>query len=305
MGGSGMSGDTGYGVPAEQAPQAPHCSWHPERETWIKCTRCQRPICPECITPAPVGFHCPDEIRAAAAARRPSTTFGGRPGPPIVTYALVGICLVAYLLVAMMNLFGGVEAWGMWPLAVAGGNQFYRLLTAIFMHGSILHILFNMYVLAAFGPALERALGRVRFLVLYLIAGLGGSVASFMFSPLNTLSVGASGAIFGLLTATIVVGMKLRQNVSQIVLLLGVNVLLGFAISNVDWRAHFGGAVFGALAAFVLSIPAGTAAERKRRIVLQVLGCLAIIAALLILAMLRNGQIDALLRASGSVIGVA
>lgn len=301
-----MTGGTDFGVPAEHAPEAPHCAWHPERETWIKCTRCQRPICPECLTPAPVGFHCPEEVRAVTPTRRPRTTFGGKATAiPVVTYALVLMCAIAYVFIGMLNLLGGLEAWGMWPLAVAGGNQFYRLLTAIFLHGSVLHIIFNMYVLASFGPPLEHALGRMRFLALYVIAGLGGSVASFMYSPLNTLSVGASGAIFGLLTATIVVGLKLRQDVRQIVALLAVNVLLGFAISNVDWRAHFGGAVVGAATAFILAIRAETARDRQRRLVIQVLGCAGIVAVLIVLAIHRNEQIDALIRAGGSVLGVA
>jgi membrane associated rhomboid family serine protease len=147
------------------------------------------------------------------------------------------------------------------PIAIAQG-EWWRLITSTLLHGSILHLLFNMYALYWLGPELERKLGYVRFGALYFLAALGGSVASYWFSPINTVSVGASGAIFGLITATIVIGRQLNADVSQLMILLGINVVIGFAQPNIDWRAHFGGAVIGAAVAYIFT--KGTRLNRDR-----------------------------------------
>ncbi len=178
---------------------APVCYRHPDRPTWIRCTRCDRPICPECMNAAPVGFQCPECVAAGqAAVREPRTVFGGRlTSSSTVTITLIGICVAIFVVQSLVGVNSVASNWGMWPAAVAVNDEWYRLLTSVFLHGSWLHLAFNMYVLYVLGPPLERLLGHGRFLALFLIAGLGGAVASFTFSS-NTVSVRASiGAIFG------------------------------------------------------------------------------------------------------------
>jgi membrane associated rhomboid family serine protease len=129
-------------------------------------------------------------------------------------------------------------------------GQWYRLITATFLHGGILHLLFNMYALYILGPNLERMLGSKQFFSLYFLSALGGSTLGLWFSDPTSNSIGASGAIFGLLTATIVIGRHLRADVTQLIVLLVINTALGFT-GGVDWRAHLGGALTGALVAAI------------------------------------------------------
>ncbi len=195
------------------------------------------------MTPAPVGYQCPECVQAGVAAtRRPTTVFGGQLGRDgAVSMSLIGICVVAYVALGMLNLAGGLDRWALQPVAIALGDQWVRLVTAMFLHSGLLHLALNMYALYLLGPPLERALGHGRFLTLYLVAGLGGSVASYTFSPLLTISVGASGAIFGLMAAWIVVHRRLNADATPIIVLLGINVVLGFLVGGIDWRAHLGG----------------------------------------------------------------
>jgi len=137
----------------------------------------------------------------------------------------------------------------MWPNGVASG-QWYRLITATFLHGGILHLLFNMYALYILGPNLERLLGSKQFFALYFLSALGGSTLGLWFSDPSSASIGASGAIFGLLTATIVIGRHMRADVTQLIVLLVINAALGFT-GGIDWRAHLGGALTGALVAAI------------------------------------------------------
>lgn len=283
-----------FGLPAESAPPAPTCYRHAERETWIACARCGRPICPECMTAAAVGYHCPECLReGAATVRAARTVFGGtltREGR--VTTGIIGVCVGLFLTVSLGGFAGGLADWGMQPIAIALADQSYRLLSSMFLHAGWMHIAFNMYVLYVLGPPLERVLGHGRFAVLFLVGGLGGSVASYWFSPLRTLSVGASGAIFGLMAAMIVVGRRLNQDVSQVVGLLGINVVLGFLISGIDWRAHLGGALTGALVALMLTTGRGSLGTR--RVASQAVAIGAILVGLLVLVLWRTAQIRGL-----------
>jgi membrane associated rhomboid family serine protease len=211
---------------------------------------------------APVGFQCPECVAAGRVAS-PKTRFGGSFNTvPKITRAILVSCVSIFVLGLLL---GGARGFalnfGMIPIAIAQG-EWWRLITSTLLHGSILHLLFNMYALYWLGPELERKLGYVRFGALYFLAALGGSVASYWFSPINTVSVGASGAIFGLITATIVIGRQLNADVSQLMILLGINVVIGFAQPNIDWRAHFGGAVIGAAVAYIFT--KGTRLNRDR-----------------------------------------
>ena len=190
-------------------------------------------------------------------------------------------------------LLGGTRSfaisYGMIPSAIAQG-EWWRLITSTLLHGSILHLLFNMYALYWLGPQLERALGHSRFAALYFLSALGGSVASYWFSDLLTVSVGASGAIFGLITATIVIGREMRTDVSQLIVLLGINVVIGFAQPGIDWRAHFGGAVTGAAVAFLF-----TKGTRLNRDKIHRAGLAGIFVLLVLATVTRNSQVLALL----------
>lgn len=286
-----------YGLPAEAAPPAPVCYRHPERETWIQCTRCQRPICPECMNAASVGYQCPECVSAGVASIPESrTVFGGRlTRDGAVTTSVMGICVFLFVTVTLLDLGGGLARWGMQPLAIALDGEWFRLISSIFLHAGWLHIAFNMYVLYILGSPLERVLGHGRFLTLYMLSGIGGSVASYWFSPVNTLSVGASGAIFGLMAAWIVIGRRLDRDVTQIIFLLGINVALGFFVGGIDWRAHLGGAVTGAVVGLILTT--GRGQEGHRRSGQQTGAAIAVLIGLIVLVMVRTTQIQELVPA--------
>jgi membrane associated rhomboid family serine protease len=236
---------------------------------------------------APVGFQCPECVANAQVAL-PKTRFGGSFNTvPKVTRAILVTCISIFVLSLLLGSFA--LAFGMIPAAIAQG-EWWRLLTSTLLHGSILHLLFNMYALYWLGPQLERSLGHVRFAALYILSALGGSVASYWFSDLRTVSVGASGAIFGLITATIVIGREMRTDVSQLVVLLGLNVIIGFLQSGIDWRAHFGGAITGAAIAFIYT--KGTRLNRDR---IHRAGLAGIFVFLVVATVTRNAQVSALI----------
>jgi membrane associated rhomboid family serine protease len=236
---------------------------------------------------APVGFQCPECVANAQVAL-PKTRFGGSFNTvPKVTRAILVTCISIFVLSLLLGSFA--LAFGMIPAAIAQG-EWWRLLTSTLLHGSILHLLFNMYALYWLGPQLERTLGHVRFAALYILSALGGSVASYWFSDLRTVSVGASGAIFGLITATIVIGREMRTDVSQLVVLLGLNVIIGFLQSGIDWRAHFGGAITGAAIAFIYT--KGTRLNRDR---IHRAGLAGIFVFLVVATVTRNAQVSALI----------
>lgn len=239
---------------------------------------------------APVGFQCPECVASANVAQ-PKTRFGGTFNTvPQVTRTILITCISVFVLSLLL---GGIRSFsisfGMIPAAIASG-EWWRLFTSTLLHGSVLHLLFNMYALYWLGPQLERSLGHVRFAALYVLSALGGSVASYWFSDLNTVSVGASGAIFGLITATIVIGREMRTDVSQLIVLLGINVVIGFLQPGIDWRAHFGGAVTGAAIAFIY-----TKGTRLNRDQIHRAGVAGIFVVLVLATLARNAQVSALI----------
>lgn len=238
----------------------PFCYRHPDRETHVRCTRCERPICPDCMRSASVGFQCPDCVAEGnRTVRQPRTTFGGRVAEDTSRVSLVIVALnvavfVLGLVVGERELqvrFGDVAgipgAFG-----VADG-EYYRLFTSAFLHAGVFHLLMNMFALAQLGPLIEAALGRVRFLALYLLSALGGSVLSFVLSDPLQLGVGASGAIFGLFGAYYVLVRRVGGDTRSIATLLVINLVITFAVPIIDWRAHLGGLVTGALLAAALA----------------------------------------------------
>jgi membrane associated rhomboid family serine protease len=237
---------------------------------------------------ASVGFQCPECVHGAAASAPRIKTVVGAPAveKPTVTYVLIGINIVAFLLMLVSGIDETATQWGMFPPSIAIDNEWWRLVTSAFLHGGWLHIAFNMYVLYALGPSLERVLGHSRYLVLYLMAALGGAVCSYAFSDVMTVSVGASGAIFGLMGALVVAGRKLRYDITQVLILLAVNFAIGFMAPGVDWRAHVGGLVVGAAVAAIFVLP-----PARVRMPAQVLGILAVLVVLVIITMVRTAQI--------------
>ena len=228
------------------------CYRHPDRQSFVLCQRCLRTICGECQTPLPVGVICPEclaEQRKAASAnvtRMPRRRPSGIDGKPVVTYTLVIVTSVFYLI----GLIPGIGLYVQNLLAFHAQLAYvqpWRLLTVTLVHASIFHIAFNMLALWALGRSLEPLLGRWRFLALYLLSALGGSVLTALLAP-NTWVVGASGAVWGLLGAMFVIGRHLGANVTAIAVLLGINLVITFLPgSNIAWQAHIGGGLVGAL----------------------------------------------------------
>lgn len=272
--------------PAQTPAGPPTCYRHPDRSTAVSCTRCGRPVCPECMRSAAVGHQCVDCVQAAAYSVPPARTAAGgilRPGMPAVTYALIAANVAVFVLqMASRTLQYKLS---LFPVAVAGG-QYYRLITSAFMHYGIVHILFNMWALYVLGPPLEQHLGRLRFATLYLLSALGGSVVVYLFSPLNAATAGASGAIFGLFGATLVAARRLNLDVRWLVGLIVINLVLTFSFPGISWQGHIGGLVTGALVAAVYVY-----APRAQRNLVQASFSAGLLAVFLVLISWRTSEI--------------
>jgi len=203
---------------------------------------------------------------------------------------LIAINVAVFLLQLSVGINESAAQWGMWPVGIAANGDYWTLMSSAFMHGSFLHIAFNMYVLWVMGPTLERILGHSRFIALYLLAALGGAVASYVFSDFRSVSVGASGAIFGLMGAFVVAGRRLQYDITQVLVLLGINLVFGFLQPGIDWRAHIGGLVVGALVAAIFVF-----APRRNQVLIQTVGCSAVLVVLLVTALVRTSQLQDLL----------
>ena len=231
----------------KDADAVPTCYRHPERETYVRCQRCDRSICPDCMRVASVGHQCVECVREGnRTIRQAEAPFGGRPvTTPVVTWALMAVNVLAYL-AEMVDTAGVVNRFAMSADHVAVG-EWWRLFTGAFLHApppSYWHILFNMWALFAIGPQLERMLGSLRFATVYLLAALGGSVAIYLFGD---VALGASGAIYGLFGAMFVVSRRLGYDARGVLWLIGINVVLTFVIPGISWQGHLGGLVIGAL----------------------------------------------------------
>ena len=264
--------------------QEPVCYRHPSRVTYILCHRCGNNICTECMVSAPVGFQCPDCVRAGQVRLRVQSLEDYKPR---VTYAIIAICVVIQALpvLGVLSSQSLIYNFSLWPRAVADG-QLERLVTAMFLHGGWLHLGMNMYMLMVLGRQLEWALGRVRYVVLYLLAGIGGSTASYWFNGIDVPSVGASGAIFGLFAAVFMFGRERGLNTQDIVAVVGLNLVIGFVVPGIDWRAHLGGLVIGAVVGWGL-IP-------QRMKALQLIVPMAVLGALLVAVGTRTAELQGL-----------
>jgi membrane associated rhomboid family serine protease len=274
------------------------CYRHPDRQSFVLCQRCMRTICPECQTQAAVGVICPECMAAerknrTPAQKRAQRRWGGgsaaapiataRGGKPVVTYAL----LLITSCISLLQLVPGIgDAIGDGLLFAAAylypnlsGYPFepWRLLTTLLVHGSFIHLALNMLALWMLGQILEPMLGRTRYLALYLISGLGGSVA--LLDP-RIATVGASGAIFGMMAALLIIGRHIGANVTGILIILGINFAIGFVFGGIAWQAHLGGAIVGALVALIYT----RTRRREQRTWQIVLIAVTVVALILIVA---------------------
>ncbi|MDX3544995.1 rhomboid family intramembrane serine protease [Streptomyces europaeiscabiei] len=291
---------------SQDAQSLPTCYRHPDRETGIRCTRCERPICPECMVSASVGFQCPECVRGgsstghAPSASAPRTLAGGTVAadPRLLTKILIGVNLLLFLVQMSVgdtftdrfSLIG--RAWvpelGSSFQGVAEG-QWYRLVTSMFLHSSssVTHILFNMLSLWWIGGPLEAALGRARYLALYFVSGLAGSALTYLLAEQNQPSLGASGAIFGLFGATGVLMRRLNYDMRPLIILLVINLIFTFSpMFNIAWEAHVGGLVAGVLIGYAM-----VHAPRERRALIQYGACALVLAAVVVMTLLRTAQL--------------
>jgi membrane associated rhomboid family serine protease len=267
--------------PAENGADARVCYRHPDRFSAVRCQRCDRRVCPERQTPAAVGVQCPECIAAARAAapRRPSALARAfRPGSrvPVVSYGILIATLVVF--VAQWLTQGVVtSALAYYPPLTA--QEPWRMLTVALVHSdrSIFHIVFNMYSLWVLGPLLESLIGRARLAAVYVLSAFAGSVAVLWLAPLSAV-VGASGAIFGLLGAFFVIQRRLGGRNIQLVVIIAINLALGFLIPGVSWQSHVGGLLVGALIAWIM-LRTRRADQQRRQAALIGLVALALVVA--------------------------
>ncbi|MGB7962299.1 MAG: rhomboid family intramembrane serine protease [Propionicimonas sp.] len=304
-----------YGSPQYQV--APQCFRHPGRQTYIACQRCGRPICPECMISAAVGFQCPECVaEGVRTTRQNQGPYGGlrSANPMLTSISLIGINVGVWM---MLFLTGGSNSpWfrrlaltpvgaclvtdqpgsyypnlghaacsravgGTWAPGVADG-AYWQLITSAFTHLEVWHIGFNMLALWFLGPQLEQAIGRARFLALYLLSALAGSVVVLWLASPTTSTLGASGAVFGLMGALLVIALKVRANVQTLLAWLAMNIVFTFTGSGISWQGHLGGLLGGmAVAAIIVGAP------RENRARVQLIGLVGFGVALLVLAALR------------------
>jgi membrane associated rhomboid family serine protease len=241
----------------------PTCYRHPDRETGLSCSECGRPICTECMTAAPVGLRCPDHAGNRRGGPRvagrqivmPQTRIGGTDA--LVTKVLIAINVVIYLVTAVQGSGLGAPGGALWNKMILYGpfvehGDWWRLVTAMFLHASIIHIAFNMLALWWIGAPVEQYLGRARFVGLYLVAGLAGSAGALVASP-SIPVVGASGAIFGILGAMLILEWQATGRLGgNAMTLIVINLVIGFAYNgaggNISIGGHVGGLIGGILA---------------------------------------------------------
>jgi membrane associated rhomboid family serine protease len=292
----------------------PTCYRHPGREAHIRCQRCGRVICPDCMRPAAVGFQCPECVKEGAKQTRSGrTAYGGlRPTDASITSGVIiainvavwlgvlatggsGSRVLDWLVLRTQALCqtgpaAGVDAGrslcerggGTYLPGVADG-AYWELLTSAFTHVQVWHIGFNMLALWVLGPQLELAVGRLRFLALYFVSALAGSAMVLWFADEYTIggTLGASGAIFGLMGALAVLALKVGGDVRGVLTWIGINFAFTFLLANISWQGHLGGFLAGsAVGAILVYAPRG-----PRRALVQWLGtgavALVVVAAIL------------------------
>ena len=273
---------------AQQAP--PVCPRHPDTVAYVRCQRCDRPTCPTCQVPSSVGVHCVDCARRSQAGhRQPRTLLGGNMvSDALVTKILIGLCVIVY---ALQILVPGLAAQslelrlGFMPVVAA--QEPWRFLTTAFLHADYMHIGFNMLTLWVLGRTLEPLLGRWRFTSIYLLSALGGSTMIYWLSwpgteSWLTLTVGASGAVFGLFSAMFIVQRRFGRDTSGIMALVGINAVVSVLGANISWQGHLGGLLVGGIVSAIYAW-----APRGKRKAVGIVGTIVVVIALVALNLLR------------------
>ncbi|MFB9332943.1 rhomboid family intramembrane serine protease [Actinoplanes octamycinicus] len=299
---------------SEAPSTSPVCYRHPGTETMLRCSRCEKPICPKCMNDAAVGFQCPDCVKDGRRSQRQArTAFGGSLVAGRAGYAVRSIIALNFLVMAVSVAFGGLRAiagaggffntggaptrvtrafevlgyaryGGDWHGIAAG--EWYRLVTAMFVHYGALHLLLNMMLLWQIGSYLEAKFGPARFLALYFLAGFGGNVAVYALQEPYIPAAGASTATFGLVIGIIIVNRRLALDISSLVPLLVMNLIYTFALPGISVEGHLGGLAAGAAATVVLAY-----AKLPHRTAKQVIGCSILFVVLVAVAIARTVQI--------------
>jgi membrane associated rhomboid family serine protease len=265
------------------------CYRHPSRETGVSCSSCGRPICPDCMTPTPVGMRCPE----CSSQRTPVRTMRSMAVEPTVTFALIALNVLIYV----GSVTGGSALTGSGNGSVythfaldapdVAAGDWWRLVTSGFLHYGLLHLAFNMYALFWLGRMIEPALGHVRFAALYFTSMLTGSLGALLLSP-DSLTAGASGAIFGLLGAAFVMARARGIDVmrSGIVPIIAINLVISVAAgAQISLGGHLGGLIGGVVTAFAMEWFA-----RRGRSPVPALALSAVIAAAAVVASVAVAQ---------------
>ncbi|MEU0129060.1 MULTISPECIES: rhomboid family intramembrane serine protease [unclassified Streptomyces] len=293
------------------------CYRHPSYETYVSCTRCERYICPDCMREAAVGHHCVECVKEGQrSVRRPRSLFGGEvptAAAPVVTYVLMVLNVLAYVVevavprtVERFGTLGAVlvgpdggqyyyrgETFPGFELTGVAGGEWYRLLTGAFLHlppdtsFGVMHLLFNMLALWNLGRVVEGQLGRARYLALYLLSALGGSVLVYLVSP-ETTAVGASGAIFGLAASFYVINRRLGRDMRAVNrFMAGFLIWMVLSAAFTSWEGHLGGLVTGGLVTYGLAY----APARLRTSAAQLAGGALLVALLAVVVFVRTAAL--------------
>lgn len=287
-------------------PSVEHCYRHPTVQTGVHCTRCERPICPDCMIQAAVGYQCPECVKQAQREFRQ--------GPGRRRVRVSGLSATKLLLVALLVGFvaeiakggpnsvlegpGGrtlLDLGAIQPYLIADG-QYWRLFAAMFLHQGLIHIAFNAYALWLFGTFVDDAFGTARFVLLFFVTGFLASATSYAFGEPAIIGVGASGAVFGIFGAFIAYHFRRRDlaasaaSLRWAMTMILLNAFLAFSIRGIDWHAHVGGLVAGFLAGYALE---GFGRRQTRRLV-AVLGIAALVVVGVALVVWRTNEIRSL-----------
>ncbi|MPZ85895.1 MAG: rhomboid family intramembrane serine protease [Actinophytocola sp.] len=281
----------------------PACARHPDRPTGLRCVRCDRPACPDCLREASVGYQCVDCVNEGAKTVRTPRTIGGaratRSRKLIVVPVLIAVNVAAFVLTAVQaqsivdNNSSAIFQDGTLVPAFVSDGQWWRLITSGFLHfgnyggyGPV-HLLFNMFALWVIGRDLEVALGRGRFLAVYLLALLGGSTAVMLFGGADSGVAGASGAVYGLFGGIAVVVFKAKLNPTPVLTLIAINVFLSIALPGISLLGHIGGLVAGAL-----TTAAMVYAPAARRTQVQVGACVVLALVMVVAIAVQGAALD-------------